>query len=333
MTGAAESSSTGWRRGSVVTPIDQLAEHLLAVGSHHARIAVRDAGVGDGLVQLDAAIHAGGAIEMVAKAAIAEFEPLLLSSGSINKGELLDALAALKDVGIRATRMLRTIDASVAVDMVGRIHPSCAVQAKAASQVLDVRNAAVHMGTVDPGHLAAAVGAMAAYINAILDAQSLDPELFWQEEASEARRLQEARSRRLKRIAEYRIGIAKQVFDLKVETWGEEHREGYIQGLERVRPTFDETLDVDCPACGRSAVLGWTADIEVERDSDGDYYAAVGGMDFEGLRCPVCDLSLDADEAQATGFDGTWVPSPPEVDFYPDWLDEVIDQTDTEAES
>lgn len=124
--------------------------------------------------------------------------------------------------------------------------------------------------------------------------------------------------RRLLKLAKRRVVLAKQAFELRLDAIEQpEGRDALVRQLERLRPAFDETVEHPCPACGYSAALGWTSDVDVERDPpDGGYYVAFAGLSFEGgLECPVCDLKLNAEETEALGIDGTWEPPEPEVDF------------------
>ncbi|WP_456824176.1 hypothetical protein [Cellulomonas sp. P5_E12] len=322
MSGSAGTPEEGWRRGSTTTPLEELAEHLLATASHHARTAIRDVSSANQFVLLDAAIHTGGAIEMVAKAAVAELEPLLLSSSGNSKGELLDALPKFRAATFTSAKRLRTIDASVAVAMVGRIHPACAALGTAATEALEIRNEAVHLGVVHPERLTEAVQAMASYINSVLGALDFPETMFWRSATSDAQVLQAERMRRLLSLARRRIYVAKKSLDLKLSIVPEADREHYMLQRERLRPVFEESAEAPCPACARSAALGWGIDVDVEKDHDGGFYTVVAGYTFEGLACPVCDLELKADEAEALGIDGTWQQPSAEDDFDPEWLAE-----------
>lgn len=71
----------------------------------------------DEFVLLDGAFHVGAAVELAAKAAVAETEPMLLSSAGNTKGEMVDTLARFRP-GVNVApvpggqrRRLRTIDA------------------------------------------------------------------------------------------------------------------------------------------------------------------------------------------------------------------------------
>lgn len=316
---SSDSAPAGWTRGSRTRPIDQVVEHLIEAASHHGRAAIRAVTSTDEFVLLDGAFHAGAAVELAAKAAVAEIEPMLLSSAGNAKGEMVDALVrfrpsvSIAPVPAGQRRRLRTIDASIAVAVAARLYPKCNVSAELP---LDVRNDAVHLAVVDPDRLEEAVRAMVTYVNLVVEAIQLSPAQFWRAEADEAQSLQAQRARRLLKLAQRRVTLAEQAFALRLDAIEQpEGRDALVRQLERVRPDFDETVDYPCPACGHSAALGWTADIDFERDPDGGYYAAFAGLSFEGLECPVCDLRLNAEEAEALGIDSTW--EPPEHDFDP----------------
>jgi len=73
----------------------KVVERLMAAARHHARSARAKAAEADPYVQQDAAIHAGTAVELVAKALLAQLDLRLLRDGPNAHHALLDVLATL----------------------------------------------------------------------------------------------------------------------------------------------------------------------------------------------------------------------------------------------
>lgn len=73
----------------------KVVERLMAAARNHARSARAKAAEADPFVQQDAAIHAGTAVELVAKALLAQLDFRLLSDGPNAHHALLDVLATL----------------------------------------------------------------------------------------------------------------------------------------------------------------------------------------------------------------------------------------------
>lgn len=280
--------------------------HLLEAGRHHARAAVRDYSDPDGFVLLDAAIHVGGAIEMVTKAAIAKEEPLLLAKPS-GRGDLLDAFARLRETRLTPSPnwRLKSIDVSIAIELVDRIHPSLGSRAAAAKEALNARNDAAHMGIVVPDELQKATAAMVTYLNALLGQLDEDEHSFWGDAHDEAVALEQDREERLKLRAEQLVGEAKARFDRWLAKLGpdpsdigEAIAERELENQLR-RPDFDDIDVVSCPACTCNAMI--PKDIDVEADFDGDGHFLVWGYTPLGLECPVCGLKLSVEGAVALG--------------------------------
>ena len=298
--------ASGWRRGRNLRPRVDIVPHLLEAARHHARAAIRDYSHSDDFVLLDAAIHVGGAIEMAAKAAIAQEEPLLLAKPS-GTGELLDAYAHLRDTRVipRPDSRLKSIDVAVAIEYVKRIHPISGSRAAAAKEALNARNDAVHMGTVDPDELQKAVAAMVTYINALLGPLNADEQTFWASAHDQAVGLEKDRDKRLKLRAEQLVGEAKARFDRWLAKLGPDPEDIRQAIMEREvenelrRHDFADIDVISCPACTCNAMI--PKDIDVDEDFDGDGRFVVWDYVTLGLECPVCDLTLSTEEAAALG--------------------------------
>lgn len=306
-TAATDATQTlGWRRGHKTRARVDLVPHLLEAGRHHAQAAVRDFSDPDGFVLLDAAIHVGGAIEMVAKAAIAREEPLLLAKPS-GRGDLLDAFARLRETRLTPSPgwRLKSIDVTFAIELLDRIHPNLGSRSAAAKEALNARNDAAHMGIVVPDELEKAAAAMVTYINALLGQLGEDERSFWDQAYDQAAALEKDREERLKLRAEELIREARARFDHWLARLGPDPADIAEALAERElenqlrRPDFDDIDVVSCPACTCNAMI--PKEIDVEEDFDGDGHLLVWGFTKLGLECPVCDLRLSAEEAQALG--------------------------------
>lgn len=284
---------------------------LYSAAQHHARKAQDLAQRDDAHDRRDAALHAGCAIELIAKAVLVSFDSRLIAPAQDLHHVLLDVVVegrGATPTGPRpGTQRRKTIDAGLAVALTGRLHEELRAHEAAATTALAARNAAAHMAICDTEALREVLDGMAAYVEAALRVLRRTSQDFWGVLAAEMQERATARERTVKEAAELKVSEAADLYHRMVDGLDEERRASLLQTLSRREPDYgfsDDFWTLDCPACGyQDARLAWVADYDVERDSQGGYDAVSGGLALLGLQCPVCQLELDADEVNALGID------------------------------
>ena len=279
-------------------PDERVAQRLYLAARHHVRAAQMRAGSQDHYDRIDAAYHAGSAVELIAKAALARLDPRVLVKGLAAQHALLDALVEHhKRPGFvpRTAKLdAQTIDASVAIELAHRLVPECRPHRGAADKARVVRNGAVHM--------------------AVLDDAGLD-DVWGEGLREESERVMAARRERIGRVARIKVIVARDRYRDLVGELTDATREALVADLARRSvATSDEQWQVECPACELPyAWLMW--DAAYEPLLDGDDWTYEGGLALTGLRCPVCTLDLVPDEVGALGIDTEPVYEP---EFGPD---------------
>ena len=307
---------------------------LYAASRHHAAKAREHRRQDDNYGRLDAAFHAGAAIELIAKAVLADLDPRLLADGARAQHALLEAVAELRSrsgtVSGSGGGGRATISASVALELASRLDSGCASHKSAAVRVLRARNAAVHMAE---GPSAAGLMDLLASMEAFTDAAARflrgSSHDYWGVHFEEVTRDREAAQRALERRATAKVGAAAKAFQSMLAGLPEELRTRVIEELQRRGGTAatlsgDIVGEADCPACQQVATVAWDGAVEVEQEMPGEYLYQ-GYWELVGLRCPVCGLALDADEIEILSLD---VGDP--SDYERDYLDpgDYLDASD-----
>lgn len=290
-----------WRRGTTEVRASDLSEHLYRVARHHALTAMSTRETTDEFEMLDAAAHAGAAVELICKAIIARVEPILLTDKPTGNGSLLDVITHLRPVPNmqRSEKRFISVGAGVALGMACKLSPECFAHRKAAEDAQEIRNDALHMGFVDGAKVGVAIEAMATFVTAAAGLLGRTPDRFWGSAyVHEAESAVLTRHEREKAAADEKIASARGTYNLGLGGVEASIRAPLIKAAEAIGPFADDSWQVDCPACEQRAWLAWDVDAEYERDGDGGYNL-VGGARLLGLECRVCGLQLTAPEVRA----------------------------------
>lgn len=298
--------------GAEPSPLDEtrVAQRLYLAARHHVRAAQRLGGSIDLWDRMDAAYHAGSAVELIAKAVLARLDPRVLAKGPAAQHHLLDTLVERHGRLGHTPRTLRldasTIDAAVAIDLVHRLVPECRPHRGAAEKARAIRNGAVHMAKWDDSVLDDIITGVLSYVTAALPAAHQRADDVWSEGLlAEVDRVTRARLDRIARVANMKVIHARERYKELSSVLSRETRDALVADLSgRFVGNVDYQERFDCPACALPyAWLQWFADFEAVRD--GEDWGYEGGLVFSGLRCPVCTLDLDADEVASLGIDAT----------------------------
>lgn len=265
---------------------------------------------------LQAAIHVGCAVELLAKAYLASVEQTLLADRGeresvlflANKGHLVSATGPTD---------IRTISAFDALSTAKLLHPTLPCTLPADRIVLKVRNAAAHMALVEMEELRRAIVVMCRIVEGLLVPLELEREEFWSMHAlpvvndmldqakTEVRRLvaaKEAAARR--RLATLTQGLDVTGTALVLSSLSG-RRGGYA----------DHQEPQTCPACGQQGWLLCTVVDVVNGDVvDGEECSWTIRTAYPDVfECPVCELDLREEELLEKDF-----PTAIEIEHEPD---------------
>ena len=282
------------------TPAD-----LLPAVRHHALAARAKLDDTNRYVRMDAAIHAGIAVELGAKALLLHLDPRLLSVSEALSHTLLDVLAKQAGhvhVGERAPKLVPSISARLAVELAARISPLVRDRKSRADEARKARNNAAHMAILDDSKIEDVVTGVEAFVAAVVGVLGLNLETFFGKSTPPPWDLRiQQQDEQIETAVRRKIEAAGQRYMQFVEGIGSEkvpQLTEFLVELAGPRPG-DESVPEECPACGfDDARLSWEAEVDVEWD--GSLY---GGMVLRGLDCPRCGLELDAAEVEATAID------------------------------
>jgi len=282
------------------------ADNLYLASQFHARRAQELLDSKDRFERMDAAYHAGAAVELMAKALVSQFDHRVLRDQDGGKHAFLEAVASHRRRALAAGPKKpgnQSISARTAVGLAERLAPECADHRGKAERALAARNGAAHMAVVDEASLADVVAGMAAYVSAGATSLRKEPSDFWGR--VEWRRVMGTIAESRRQVAEMtiqKVSASKGRYERLVEGLEPEKVSELISMLTgRPQPPADDAWQVDCPACGHDAWLLWSADYEAVRGPDGWEYD--GGMALDALQCPVCGLELEGDEVREADVD------------------------------
>jgi hypothetical protein len=246
------------------------------------------------------ALHAGTAVELLAKARLARRHPSLI----VKDGHFKSLLAAIGHTDL-AAQHVRTIGALQACERVAAMDGQFASILPSIGPILDLRNGTAHLGAVDKNQAEALLPDFLRAIELLVE----DPDGFWGErsawviervnEAIEAQRamaidaIEAARSRWTRRIDDLGEGAIRALVD------------NVVRGLPVIRESEKTDLSVEaCPVCTTPVIVYGTTEVEWEPDvsvEGGEAYISGGSPGFtfypSHLLCSACGLELQGLEA------------------------------------
>ena len=253
-------------------------------------------------------VHAGAALELALKAALARMNPLLLapnvgdwfsSAPPLVSGAALTPGQATKTVGgvDAANRLWRLDERRVSKSLVGWV-----------KSVLDARNDVVHAGLCRPNTDSEHRAVGADFFRALLHLNELaNPNLTQPNYTLFGHHANLVRATVTKNIDEASFRVSQLVSNAKrkVIDMSADHLAAAVVGGEiQVRSRLDlGSVEVTCPACGNAALgTGDLFDNGFADQEDGeDYWVPAPMVGLQQVRCFVCDLTLVDDEIGLAG--------------------------------
>src|SRR5258708_26827046 len=281
---------------------DDLRNGLLDSAMHHAGIALRDF-TRDGNDVAIAGLHAGIAVEHLAKCYLASIHPVLLAE----KGCDLDTLLRLVGKGELARTSaygIKTVGGVEAFRRVRYLLPEFRFNDQADGFLFSVRNSVGHLGLASDVRKAMRI--MVSLIDPLLTAAGYDRTMFWSNRILTVDTLRDETMDEMQATLRMKYEAARQ------------HLESLLAGLDSAaretlkaiiakgsHPSSDHEEPYSCPVCGSQGWLICSREHDlVEDESDPDYAAIIFNEPVAypvSFRCNVCELDLEDAELEAAG--------------------------------
>lgn len=160
---------------------ERLPAHLLAVSAHHARSAVSKSRSTDPFRWLDSAIHAGGAVELLAKCVLANVNPVLITDlKQIQDEGILQVLGlpTSESLDPRNVAKVSTKGPLPSIKLVTLLTGVNFAKDDIAT-VFNARNSAIHMGLMDRPELQRSLVSMVRLLEALLQISKVERRDYW----------------------------------------------------------------------------------------------------------------------------------------------------------
>lgn len=253
---------------------------------------------------MDAAVHAGAAVELMAKAILVHVDPRLLFDDRDGHHVLIDLLVerGVASAQPHSYRGKKTVGAAKAVVLSARVCEQVRPHVGAAQQALEARNDAAHAAAIDDSRIADQVTAGIDFVLAGVDSIARDRAAFvGAEVAEQVEREVAQRNATLVSAAQRKVKRARERYEaLTARLPGGGSAEVLTELANRTPHAGDVTENYDCPACGNSGWLMWDVEIDSEYEGPGEY-SNNAYLLFLGFECFFCSLQLNHVESDAIG--------------------------------
>jgi hypothetical protein len=293
---------------------EDASERMYWAASHHTRAANEKVRSLERYERMEAAVHAGAAVELMAKAILAKVDWRFLVHEQEGHHVLLDALIDQGKLSgqPRHQKLRTTLSAARAVEVVTRIREELRPHRQAADGALRARNAAAHAAVVEEDKLADCVTGGSDFVLAGVDCFGRSRDEFLGQRLAQVVQMEvKERSAALRDAARQKVETARRTYDRFVAQLPDDGASVLAQFGMREPPHGDHTEPFDCPACANRGWLTWNVEVEVEYEGPDDYSTSAY-LDFIGFDCYYCGLRLSDHECEILGIDPN---GDPEVDF------------------
>lgn len=270
-----------------------IASSLAASAGRYARLALSEYAGNQSELFL---LHAGLAIEHALKAKIARENAALLAPAKNYEAAI--ALGRASDDMARLPRLTKTIGAMDALAIAIVIDPSLKGPTNGVKALFEHRNGEAHMGHSGIECSRAEVADFLRAINALL---RTDQDKFWDHNHQLVKDLLDERLEEAAAAVSLKVAAAKIRFQTRTGHLDPATLEGYLRMLEldRDKHLGDESMPLECPACGSPATLHGSNhlefDVEVDRDGTQSAHYRVE-FHADSLECGACSLFLSSEE-------------------------------------
>lgn len=290
--------------------VEGLSNHLVLCAQSASRKALgsyTEPSVG---TQRRAAVEVGAALEYLARAVVASWNPGLLAMRG--KPSSLLALSNVSKADDLDHTSLRTVLVEEVFNLLASQSKSLQRQRTEFEYVMAVRNAAAHMGFTESNSLHTAIIYQVQLVGVLLDMLDRERDLFWGPKFFDlTQTLEKNHKDRLRIRVETLLVSARERFHVLTRNLPLESREATLRLLESRPPRsfiIDSSQDepAACPACERTGLLTMVTErgdgpYEVlheyveENEVETIVVAPVRGVPML-FQCLVCDLVLEGPE-------------------------------------
>lgn len=281
-------------------------ERMYWASAHHTRAASDKVRSTDRNLRMEAAVHAGAAVELMAKAILVHVDPRLLFDEREGHHVLIDMLVRSGEATAEPHRYgrKRTLAAMQAVSLAARICDHVRPHVAAAREALEARNHAAHAAWVDETKVADQVIAGSDFVLAGVESFARSRSAFLGAEVAVKVGQEVAeRNAALSAVAKRKIQSAQLGYQDLVARLPNGRDDSVLVELGKRTPIHgDHTERYPCPACANDGWLLW--DVEVDFEYEGpDEYSTNAYLIFLGFECFYCGLQLNHVESEVAGID------------------------------
>lgn len=257
--------------------------------------------------------HAGTALEQLAKAYLASFDPTLVVDGR-SFDSLLHACGKGRHARVPAS-LMKTITMDEALKRCGQILPVIENLRGDLQRLIDARNGAIHVGAVEESEKLKMLVPFLHASRHLLGEGGFDDRYWGEFDDVVELRVAEVTEAAVVAVKEAMIG-ARLRFEARFGHLGADVLPPVLRAVEAgYSPDKYEQQLIDCPVCSTLGLASGSIDVDWRPDwdhADGeDYIAGVYPVvtffpgDFE---CRACGLKLDGEaELDAAGMDISWL--------------------------
>lgn len=249
---------------------------LLAAAKHHARGAHGKVASADQHVRMEAVIHAGAAVELMAKAVIVSRDP--------------EQIMRSRKRGPAATiRAIEAVDAAAVI--VVELDP----YVNGAKRTLNARNAAAHAADVDDIELNARILEGTQFVLVCAEVLLVSPRRLLGSELHQQVLVEIAGHTTAVRVsAEKLVAKAQREYRKLAALVPTEKLDEVLRQRDHGPQHGDIHTKITCPACGNHCWAYW----QVEYDGSEEHQVE-SVLSFLGIECPSCFLQLSASQCDS----------------------------------